>query len=90
VRSYCSRFHVEPLRSTEVSSGGSSRAIQPSDVAVEVHVLPDRIEVKERLRDGVHTRGQLLGATLALLLLLVVVTAATALVVRQRRRSRPA
>jgi hypothetical protein len=87
VRSYCSRFDVRPLRSSDVSSGASSRPIRPDDVEVDVRVLPDRVEVRERLRD--RTAQRVL-ATVALLVLIVVAVAAAAAARARRNRRRNA
>jgi len=67
VRQYCRRFQRISLRMRTVSSGGSSRALQPDDVRLEVKVetalesgTPGRetIFVQEKLRDSVRTTEQ--------------------------------
>ena len=91
----CARFEVEPLRFGSVSSGGSSRAVQPDDVELEVKVEPrtgtggpggDQVIVRERLRPGVRSPVQTFPATLALLLLLIVLAATAAAAWRTRAR----
>jgi hypothetical protein len=96
-RSYCSRFELEPLRTRTLSSGGSSRTVEPADVQVEVEVAsPQRIivreelrpEVRDQLRPGVRSSSrQLFTTTLAMLLLVVVFVATAAVALRRQRDS---
>ena len=91
----CAAYDVQPLQTRSVSSGGSSRAVQPDDVQLEVRVEDGvgtgvagskRIIVRERLREGVRTPEQGFLATLAMLLLFVVLTATGAAAWRTRSR----
>lgn len=95
-RNYCFRFELEPLRTRTLSSGGSSRAVEPADVQVEVDVAsPQRIivreqlrpEVREQLRPGVRSSSRQLFATTLAMLFAVVVLVATAAVAFRRRRT---
>lgn len=81
-RAYCDRFDVRPLRIGSISSGGSSRAVEPDDVFVSVMVQsPNQIVVREQLRFGRRSTRQLVSATVAMLLLMIVSVATLAVAV---------